>query len=95
MPTFVAYCIDKPNALDLRMANRPDHLEFIKAKGAMVRLAGPFLSDAGEMTGSMIVLDAPDLAAAEAFCAEDPYARAGLFQRVDIRVWRVSIGELP
>ncbi|HEY3797214.1 MAG TPA: YciI family protein [Caulobacteraceae bacterium] len=95
MPYFVLTCIDKPDSLPLRMATREAHLAFVAEQGGVVRLAGPFLSDAGEMAGSMFVIEAVDLAAARAFNAADPYQRAGLFGSVDIRAWRATIGAVP
>lgn len=92
---FVLTCIDKPNAGALRMEIRPRHLAYIEAKRAAVKLAGPFLSEDGQaMTGSLIVIEADSLAAAEAFAAADPYALGGLFASVDIRAWRCSIGAI-
>ena len=44
------------------------------------------------MVGSLVVLDVPDRAAAEAWAANDPYARAGLFERVQVRPWNRVIG---
>jgi len=38
------------------------------------------------------VLEAADLAAARAFAAADPYAKAGLFASVEVRPWRWLIG---
>ncbi len=35
-----------------------------------------------------------DRAAAEAIAAGDPYAKAGLFESVEIRAFRCAIGEL-
>jgi uncharacterized protein YciI len=95
MATFALICIDKPGALALRMANRADHLAYVGAQRDVVRLAGPFLDAAGEMAGSMLILEAPDLAAVQAFSDADPYVKAGLFERVEIRPWRVGIGQLP
>jgi uncharacterized protein YciI len=91
---FVLSCIDRPDSLALRMAAREAHLAYIAAKRDLVRLAGPYLDDAGQPVGSMLVVEAPDLAAVEAFAAADPYALADLFARVDIRVWRLSVGAL-
>lgn len=88
---FVVICDDRPGALDLRKANRGPHLEYIEMTGAVVQ-AGPFLDDAGEMCGSLLILDVPDRAAAEAWAAGDPYALAGLFERVEIRAWNRVIG---
>ncbi|HYH71326.1 MAG TPA: YciI family protein [Methyloceanibacter sp.] len=39
------------------------------------------------MTGSLIVVDAPSLEAAQQIADEDPFAKVGLFAKVDIRPW--------
>jgi uncharacterized protein YciI len=83
-------CIDKTGALQTRLDNRAAHLAHIESSG-VVEMAGPFLQD-GAMVGSLIVLDVPDLAAAQDWAANDPYAKAGLFQSVDLREWKKVIG---
>ncbi len=83
-------CIDKAGALQTRLDNRAAHLAHIESSG-VVEMAGPFLQD-GAMIGSLIILDVADMAAAEAWAGNDPYARAGLFQSVDIREWKKVIG---
>ena len=89
---FALICTDKPGSPDIRKANRADHLAYIEETG-VVSLAGPFIGEDGEsMTGSLVVLDVADRAAAEAWAAKDPYALAGLFASVDIRAWRRSVG---
>lgn len=86
---FAIQCIDKPNSLDLRMANRPAHLDYLNAHLAQVVAAGPLLDDAGEKpVGSLLVMEFADKDAAEGFAAGDPYAKAGLFQSVSIRPYR-------
>lgn len=90
---YAIHSIDKPGAAAVRQDNRPSHLAYLKANAARVRLAGPYLSEDGQaMTGSLIVLEAADLAAARAFAAADPYAKAGLFASVEVRPWRWLIG---
>ena len=84
-------CIDKPGTIEVRKANREAHLAHIRDTG-VVEMAGPFLSDSGEMCGSLVVLEVPDLQAARDWAAADPYAKAGLFQSVDIREWKKVIG---
>lgn len=84
-------CIDKPGHLHIRQDNRPAHLAHIQTSG-VVEMAGPFLNEQGEMLGSLVVLDVPDLQAARHWAAQDPYAKAGLFQSVDIREWKKVIG---
>lgn len=86
---FAVTCLDKPESGPLRQANRPAHLEYAKAAGDTLKMGGPLLSDDGErMIGSLLVLDVADRAAAEAWCAADPYAKAGLFESVTIRPFK-------
>jgi uncharacterized protein YciI len=42
------------------------------------------------MAGSLIIVEAPDLTAAEKFSQNDPYRCAGLFQSVEIRPFRIT-----
>jgi hypothetical protein len=94
MPLFVLNCVDKPSALEVRMRAREAHLAYVGERIGQVKLGGPLLDDNGDMAGSLLILDVPDRAAAEAFAANDPYAKAGLFQRVEITPFRASIGQL-
>lgn len=84
-------CSDKAGMLQTRLDTRAAHLAHIEASG-VVEMAGPFLNEAGEMVGSLIVLEVADMAQAQAWAAGDPYALAGLFQSVDIRAWKKVIG---
>jgi uncharacterized protein YciI len=86
---FVITALDKENSRDLRMATRPAHFEYAQASGA-VRLGGPFLDASGEMTGSLIIIEARDLAAAQEWQKNDPYMKAGLFARTDVRPWKAT-----
>lgn len=94
MALYCLTCIDKPNSLDLRMANREAHLAYIREQGETVCLGGPFLDEDGGMAGSMLLIESPDLAGARAFNAADPYTKAGLWAQVDIRAYRATVGTL-
>lgn len=88
---FALICTDKADHLELRKANRDAHLAYIASTG-VVEMAGPFLNERGEMNGSLVVLEVPDRAAAEAWARADPYALAGLFAKVRIEAWKKVIG---
>ena len=88
---FALIAKDKPGAIDIRKANRDAHVAYLKSTDA-VEMAGPFLDENGEMCGSLIILDLPDMAAAEAWAAQDPYKAADLFQSVEITAWNKVIG---
>ena len=89
---FIVTSLDKDGALDIRMANREAHLAFIKDNRATIQIAGPLLSDEGNMVGSHLICEADNRAALEAILAEDPYAKAGLFQSVTVQAWKWAIG---
>jgi uncharacterized protein YciI len=88
---FALICLDKPDALQTRVENRSAHLEHLQTTG-VVEQAGPFIDAAGQMCGSLIILNVGSKAEAEAWAAADPYARAGLFQSVMIQEWKRVIG---
>ena len=90
---FAISCTDKPNSELLRSTNRANHLNYLKAQGARLKAAGPYLDkNATKPTGSLLVIDAPTMEEAKRFAANDPYALAGVFRQVDIRPWRWLIG---
>jgi len=95
MSLYVLMCFDKPGALDLRLATREAHFAYVRGHSTKMRLGGPFLNEAGDMVGSLIFIEAESLAQAQAFNDEDPYTKAGVFERVEIRPWKATFGELP
>ena len=88
---YAIICLDRPGALEVRKANRDAHLGHIRGADDGIVQAGPFLDAEGEMCGSLLIYQG-DLAGAEAWAAADPYAAAGLFQSVEIRLWKKVVG---
>ena len=84
---FALICTDKPNSVDLRMSVRPDHLKYLESLGSALKAAGPFTTDEGQPTGSLVIIEAADRTTAQAMAENDPYAKAGLFASVEIRPW--------
>lgn len=82
---------DKPGALEIRLANREAHVNHIKSSG-IVTQAGPFLDENGDMCGSLVILDVEDMAQAQDWADNDPYAKAGLFETVTLTQWNKVIG---
>ena len=85
------YAKDKPDHLQTRLDNRAAHLEYIETTG-VVEMAGPLLDATGQMCGSLIILDVTDIAAAQIWAQNDPYAMAGLFEVVTLTEWKKVIG---
>lgn len=87
---------DVEESLTLRMAARPAHvarLEALRDEGRLL-LAGPFpaidAEDPGPAgySGSLIVAEFEDLAAARAWAEADPYVAAGVYAGVEVRPFR-------
>lgn len=93
MPLFVVSWMDKPGGLSTRMANREAHLAYVRETG-VVRLGGPFLDAGGDMAGSMIVMEAQSLEAAQAWHDADPYKLGSLFETSTVKPWRITVGEI-
>lgn len=88
--------IDTPDSLARRQPARPAHLDRLQRlrdEGRLL-LAGPFPAidaedpGAAGFSGSLIVAEFTDLAAAQAWADADPYAAAGVYARVDVRPFR-------
>ena len=90
MPLFAVICRDKPGALQIRLDTRDAHLAHIRDSG-IVFMAGPLI-EGGEMRGSLVILDAADLTAAEAWADAAPYKAAGLFASTEVVEWKKVIG---
>ena len=78
---------DKAGALETRKANRDAHLAYIDETG-VVEQAGPLLDADEQMIGSLVILDVSDMAAAQSWADSDPYAKAGLFESVELVPWK-------
>jgi uncharacterized protein YciI len=87
---------DKENSLPLRLQARPAHLarlEVLQAEGRLV-LAGPHPAIDSEnpaeagFSGSLVVAEFTDLAAAEAWADADPYIEAGVYQKVTVKPFK-------
>jgi hypothetical protein len=90
---------DVPNSLEKRLANRPPHLERLKAlqeQGRLV-LAGPFPAiDSVEpgpagFSGSLIVAEFASLEEAQAWANADPFVSSGVYGNVTVKPFRKTL----
>jgi hypothetical protein len=90
---FTVVAIDKDNSLALRLATREAHFEYAKRTN-LIKLGGPFLDAKGDMAGSLIIFEAENIEAAKAWHANDPYVKAGLFARSEVRPWKATFNPI-
>lgn len=85
---YALICTDKPGSLAARKEHRSEHLAYLKSLGEALVFAGPFTAPDGQtMNGSLIVIEASSLDAAQKISAADPFSKLGIFANVDIRPW--------
>jgi uncharacterized protein len=86
---FSVHALDNPGSAAKRQAVHGEHVAHLKnAKpfGVSIVVGGPLVSDDGKgSVGSLMVLEAPDRASAEAFSRADPFAKNGVWAKVDIQ----------
>ncbi len=86
---YIVYQIDGPDSPEIRAATRDAHFKYLDEHEDILVLGGAMLADDGKTrTGSVLIINVEDLAAAEAFSENEPFRRAGLFARVEINRMR-------
>ena len=86
---FIILTTDKADSAHVRADNRPEHLAYLESFGDKLIAGGATMTDDGEsLTGSFLLIDVEDRAAAEDFARNDPFAKFGLFEKTEIRRWR-------
>ena len=81
-------------ALERRKQTRPTHLESIQplVDDGTVLVGGAILNDAGDMIGSMLLVDFPDRKDLDAWLAADPYVTGGVWREVEVTPFRSAVG---
>ena len=82
---YILYNEDRPDGQAVREATREAHLAYLDRHKDKVVLGGGLLSEDGATRlGSVFIINVPSRKAAEAFSADEPFRKAGLFQTVKI-----------
>lgn len=82
---YIIYQEDRADGAELRALHREAHFAYLDKHEDILVLGGALLDKDGKTrTGSVLILNVPDLAAAEAFSQDEPFRKAGLFDSVKI-----------
>lgn len=90
---FHIYCIDDPEKPGLRDRMRAKHLEYMIAHKDRILFGGPLKGRDGRSVGSAFALSYETRAEVDSFLANEPYATARLFLRVEIHPMAVMVPE--
>ena len=86
---YIIYQIDKPGSEEIRARTREDHFAYLDAHEDILVLGGALLGvDGRTRKGSVLIVNVPSREAAEAFSNDEPFRKAGLFERVEINRMR-------
>jgi len=77
---YIFQLIDKPAAAELRQRVRPEHKAYLASVADRIAFAGPLTTDDGQtMMGSLLAIDFESRDAAQAWLADEPFTRAGVY----------------
>jgi uncharacterized protein YciI len=91
---WAIYCWDKPDAQDTRRAILSAQKVYVKSFGERVIGYGHFVSDDGRDTlGTSFFMQLDDRLGVDAFVADEPMNKAGIYARIEIHRWSNSFGK--
>jgi len=78
---YMLYGIDGPNGAARRDIAREEHFKYLERHRDIMVLGGATLADEDDTrTGSLLIINVPNRAAADAFAEGEPLRRAGVFK---------------
>ena len=92
---YIIRSFDKPDSLKIRLANRDNHVDYVKSQSVKLLLAGPLMNDdTGDPLGTLLIVDADKRSDVEHYAENDPYNRAGLFAESQITAINITVNNL-
>ncbi len=89
---YIIYQEDRPEGAAIRAATRDTHFAYLEKHKDILVLGGAMLADDdATRTGSVLIVNVPNRAAAEVFSEQEPFRKAGLFKSV--RISRMRRGQ--
>ena len=86
---YMCYGINGPDGPAKRDIAREEHFAYLKKHEDILVLGGATLADDdATRTGSLLVINVPDRAAADAFADGEPLRRAGVFESYSVNRMR-------
>lgn len=92
--TYLLHCLDAPGKADVREANREAHAAYMRAHADHIVMGGPLLgADGSTRIGITAVLRFDDSEALATFVENEPYRKAGLFDRTTLHPMQIVMRE--
>lgn len=81
---YLVHCLYRPGGAQARMAIRREHIAHMLAWLPRTVFGAAILGDDGEPAGMVVALGVDTAAQAQGFVDDEPYCRAGLFDRITV-----------
>jgi uncharacterized protein YciI len=86
---YTFFMIDKPGATQLRQELRPAHKAYLAQVADRIAFAGPLVADDGAtMIGSLLSIDFASRDDANAWLADEPFTRAGVYASTSVHAFQ-------
>ena len=97
---FAILLMDRPGTAELRVQVRPEHRAYLAKLSDRMAFAGPLTSEDGQtVVGSLLAIDFPSRADADAWLKDEPFTKAGVYEQPIIHVfnnsWEQKVGFPP
>ena len=97
---FAILLMDRPGTAELRIQVRPEHRAYLAKLSDRMAFAGPLTSEDGKtVVGSLLAIDFPSRADADAWLKDEPFTKAGVYEKPIIHVfnnmWEQKAGFPP
>ena len=82
---YIIYQVDRSDGEAIRASHRAAHFAYLDDHESILVLGGALLAEDGKTrTGSVLIINVGSREEAERFSANEPFRKAGLFERVEI-----------
>ena len=92
---YAVHYLDRADPGDIRQQHREAHITYRKGLSQGLLLAGPLLGEDAKPIGSLILIEAGTLAEAKTIAHSDPYAVAGLFDKILVHGYKIMANNIP
>lgn len=86
---FAIIAYDRPGSDELRVEHRDGHIAHFRAHAGKIAVAGPM---SGGISGSLVIFRAESESEARAFIQGDPFWAAGVWDRIEIAIFKAGTG---
>jgi uncharacterized protein YciI len=82
---YVVICKDANDSAPRRGSSLNDHRAYVDSRAQLIVTSGPLVADdTDSRIGQFYLVEAVDRATVDAFVADDPFTRAGVFDVVEV-----------